>query len=801
MKKHFFIFFIFFSLTVYSQNYKYNISGMVKDNDNRALPFAEIILRNQLDSLLVNGTISDEKGSFLINRVISGKYLFSIHHIGFEIFNSEIEISDSNLIIPEVVLIEKNEGLEEITITGQRRLIKKDLNKTILDIENSIFKTGENSYRLLNIIPEIEIDGIGNIVFRGLEGVNIYINGKKVEFSRDQLMGYLKSIPSESIKTIEFSSVSSAEFDADNTGAVINIVLKEEYTYGFTGSIFSTFTQNRFSNYVNGIFLNYRKGKFNFQSNYIYINGSNFSDNIEIQESEALFFTQDENYKEDYDVNILKFGVDFHPLKNHILSVNYEFFKFNTNTLGESVTIFKNNDSNPVDSTAITSNLKKLFLGKNTLNTNYRIKLDSMGSLIDIGYSYVNYSNKSNSKINSTFFDSNGVEFIEAENTRIDNPLNVDINTYNIDWKKNINKNSNLNAGLKYSYSLTDNKIDFFNGEIPNEIINLNRTDNFSYDEKIVGIYASYKNKIEKFRYKLGLRSEYTSYLGTSFTSGIQISRNKWDFFPSIFAQQEINEDNSINFSFARKISRPSFQLLNPFEDIEDPFFMNRGNPELLPYFSSSYELTYSLKSKYTFILAHNNIQDKINNVYISEGNQIISTYDNINNQKDYLASINIPIKISSWYNMKIYSNLRYRRIDILGGNKQSFNKLIPYLSFGNKFNFSKSGYYFEIKARYLGKSFYSIYDLEPQGSIDLSFRKALFKDKLTLSINSSDPFNLKRIKINIVEGNFTRRIQNFLPTRTVSFSLSYNFSSGKKSTNRENINSPNDEEVNRLDR
>lgn len=798
----FLLLFLVVGFSAHGQENKFNISGEVVEKNYKPLPYAQLSLMNIKDSTLIDGAISKEDGTFIVDNVAAGKYIISANFLGYESVFKEIQILNQDIDLETIRLIETNLDLDEVVIKGRRKLITRELDKTVLDIQNSVFKDGENSYRLLNILPGVQVDGLGNIVFRGQERVIIYINGRKLELDGNQAMSYLKAIPSESIEKIELSSIPSAQYDAEDTGAIINIIFKKEYTYGFSGSINTSYTQHRFANYNSGALLNYRKGKFNFQTNYTYLTGSNFSDNIEDQQNANLVFTQEENYREDYGMHIVKIGVDFNISDNHTLGANYELTKFNVDTFGDATTAFKETlmSSSP-DSTSRTKNLKNLSRDQNSFDIFYRIKLDSIGSILDAGYSYVDYDNKDDSDIVSEFFQGNSdIPSQQPQNLFIDAPLKIAINTYNLDLKWFFDENSNLEIGGKYSFSLTNNRITYFNGFEPNRVINNNRSDEFRYDEKITGLYGSYMKKFEKFSYKVGLRTERTDYLGESKTTEIDITRNKWDFFPSVFAQQELGENSSINLSYGRRITRPSFQLLNPFEDVEDPYFLNKGNPELIPYYSDNYELNYNLKSKYSFTFAYSSTLDIINNVYLTEGEQVISTYENINDQRDYLISSSIPINVTNWYEISTYGNLRYRIIYINDESNRQFDIISPYVYISNKFNFEKSGVSFEINGRYLGKSFFSIYELRPQGSIDLNLKKVFLEGKLGIWINSNDPFNLKRIRIDIPEQNFTRNIQNFLPTRTISFGIYYNFSQGEKDTNRENVDPANQDELQRIE-
>lgn len=69
-----------------------------------------------------------------------------------------------------------------------------------------------------------------------------------------------------------------------------------------------------------------------------------------------------------------------------------------------------------------------------------------------------------------------------------------------------------------------------------------------------------------------------------------------------------------------------------------------------------------------------------------------------------------------------------------------------------------------------------------------MNIKKSFFKDKLTAMLSLGDPFNLYRIGWNVNETDFTRQIHRRIATRYISIGLTYNFSSGKKQTDRENV-------------
>lgn len=788
------------SLLLNAQN---SISGRIKDQNNKPAQDATITLRTLPDSVLQRGTVSNENGEFELNNVQKGSYVIHISFVGYDDYTANIFVDTAKISLNDIVLYPVNSMLRQVVVSARKPLIVKKSGKTIINIENSIYSTGENSYRLFNIIPGIQSDESGNINFRGQGNVKVYIDNRKMQLSGRQVMDYLKSIPSESIKSFEVSTVPGAEFDAENAGIIVNITLKDSYKYGLTGTLFSNYEQTRYPGFSNGFLLNYRIGKFNFQTNYSFIFAKGFSDNIEQQQfkNKPLFFGQDEKGRERVKLHSPKVGIDYNISDKQIIGANYEITYWDGNTNGTANTnVKKNATTSIIDSMFFTTNQKKMALTNQLVNVFYRNKLDSAGSKLDIGYDFVGYNNKITSNINSTFFLPDFTPTRPSESIQINNPLKIKVNTFNADIDKIFRKGYQWKIGSKFQHSVTDNNIIYYTGVAPDTKLDVNRTNNFEYKERILAFYSSLGKDWGKWSLNAGIRAEYTDYFGKSITTGVTISNNRLDFFPTIFLQRKFNPKNVLSFSYGRRISRPSYQVLNPFEDVEDPYFVNKGNPSLLPYFSNNIELSYLLASKYSFTVSYNTVKGAINNVYKTTGNNniIISTFGNVNDQENYGASLSIPISIAKWWQVNSYAYVGYTSVTLNERGGQVRSKVHSYFQVNNRFTLPKK-YYIEVFGNYLYNAFYSIYDLGPQAIINLSFKKSFLKDHLTFTLNANDPFNIKRIRINIGEQTFNRDLQNFLPIQKLSVGLSYNFFKGKKSTDREYIESTSQDAINRL--
>jgi hypothetical protein len=784
------------------------ISGMIKDSNHKPISYAIVTIKNSNDSSLIKYTTSTKNGMFEMKDVKAGKYILQIESISYTLFRKVITISSEDINLNEIVLFPDTIMLTDILVKSNTMpSIIRRLDKTIVTIDNTIYSKGDNAYNLLNLIPEVQSDNTGGILFRAEGGVKVYVDGRKIQLSGQELMQYIKSIPSESIKSYEISSISAAENDAENTTAIINIVLKSNYKYGLTGSMFSNFEENRYPVFSEGFLLNYRVGKFNFQTSYNYTNAKNFND----QKEEQYFYNPLVDYEKyvgsigTFISNNIKGGVDFNITSKQILGANYQISHSNLTSTSNGTNIAYTNYGTPsavIDSIFTTSNIQTGVLNNQLANIFYRNKFDSIGSRLDMGYTYVNYNNKQTSDIFNQFFYADSVPYRAPQTLYINNPLVIDINTFNFDILKVLKKNVIFKIGSKFEDSKTNNNILYYTGTPGNLTEDTSSSNTFEYDEKILAFYSSYSREYKKLSFNFGLRTEYTDYHGQSVTTAQLIANNGWNLFPSLFLQEKINDNSTINFSYGRSISRPSYEDLNPFERIQDSKYLFEGNPYLVPFYTNSFELSYLLFSKYTFAFEYKQTNNEINNVFRSDGtsdNLIVSTYANSNNLRDYTISASIPVTIAKWWAIRSYGNIRYKEITVKSDTPSyTRQKVTPYIWVNNSFSLPK-GYYIDVSGSFLYNAFYSIYDLGPQGAINISARKSFFKNILTVVFNSNDPFNLKRITMNINEATFSQKIQNFLPTRTFSIGLSYQFAKGKKNTNRENIESSNQESMNRL--
>ena len=106
--------------------------------------------------------------------------------------------------------------------------------------------------------------------------------------------------------------------------------------------------------------------------------------------------------------------------------------------------------------------------------------------------------------------------------------------------------------------------------------------------------YVSFTSAIKDFGYQAGLRAESSNYTGELINEKMNFSNSyPISLFPSLFLSQKLKNKQEFQISYTRRINRPNFFQLIPFTNYSDSLNITRGNPNLRPEFTNSFEFSY----------------------------------------------------------------------------------------------------------------------------------------------------------------------------------------------------------------
>ena len=119
---------LLFLLPLYSQNSTVTVSGIVKNkSDKQILPFVNVVLKKQKDSLFVTGTAGNEEGRFTIAGIPPGNYIIQFSYSGFAALNQNILVGSLSqfLDLGTIELQQDSGGLQTVTVIAKPDDISK----------------------------------------------------------------------------------------------------------------------------------------------------------------------------------------------------------------------------------------------------------------------------------------------------------------------------------------------------------------------------------------------------------------------------------------------------------------------------------------------------------------------------------------------------------------------------------------------------------------------------------------------------------------------------------------------------
>lgn len=758
----------------------FSLSGSIKSDKVQQM---EISLLDA-DNKLIKTEIADSNGKFGFSDLKSGTYHLKISRNGSEVYHSDnISLAD-NTTLPSIDLTIKS--IEGVTITKARPMIERQDGKMIMNVENSIASTGNSAFEVLEKAPGINIDNNDNISLRGKGNLLIQIDGKNTPMTGSDLANYLKGIPSSTIDKIEFITNPSSKYDAAGS-SIINIKLKKEQRKGTNGSISTSLGTGKYVKNNNSFSINHRNKKINIFGNYSFAyreayNGLVLDRNFYENNNFRKAYIQDNYLKFKFNSHVTKAGMDYYLDDKNVLgfSVGLVFNKFNINGDNSNVTLGSNHLPESTFTTVNASNDRWTNL---SFNLNHKYTIDSLGSEISTDFDYINYVNSSLQSFDTRTHEiADGTDNLDIIKGDMDGKLNI----YSLksDLNKNFKNDWKLETGIKTSFVKTDNDLKFFNASSGVLIPDLSKTNHFIYEENINALYGNVSKKWDKFKATAGLRMENTNVKGTQLTTSQINKRNYTQLFPSAVFSYDITDKSNLEVNFSRRITRPSYNQLNPFKFYLDPTTLKAGNPDLNAQTTMNYELTYSLSNKYFATLSYSKTSDNITDILkpVVENGQIITvqTIENLNSASNFGLYLIVPVKVTKWWDMNNSANFYYGSYtgNVSGtqiNNKGNFTFNINSI---NSFKLG-NGYTAELTGNYKAREVYAYLDMSPVWYLNIGAQKK-FKNNSILKFSFTDIFFTSNIKGQTVYNDYLENFAVKRDTRVVTLSYTYNFGSSK---------------------
>ena len=806
---------LFFYSFTFSQVKNGRITGLVKDMNEKAVIAATVSLLKTKDSSVAKLAITNKQGEFEFDKIAEGKYLVSVSAIGFQkAFSTAVEITSNNNIISltDFQLSTAAQSLGDVTVTSRRPLVENKIDRTVLNVEATITNAGLSALDVLEKSPGVAVDNNGIISLKGKQGVIVLMDGKQTFLSGNDLATLLKNMPANQLDQIEIMTQPPARYDATGNSGLINIKTKKSTQKGYNGSINLGYIQAVYPKTTNNINLNYRNNKINLFGNYSYSYWIGFNElsidryfKRDGNKFETLFdqFTFNKFVSPSHSV---RGGIDYSLSKKTTVGLTLNTVQNNNRPSGNGTTEFVNADYKVYERN-IVHNSGSGYWNNYGVNLNLRQVIDKSGKELTADVDYLRYDTRTRQQNDNFRFDANGNLIVNNNPGPYDDPSpfflrtnlpsDIRILSAKADYVNPFKKGGKLEAGWKSSLVQTDNNAQFT--RILNGVEEKDRRSNrFKYDENINALYVSFSRQFKKWGIQTGLRMEHTHAKGKQDVGGKGFDTSYVQLFPTAYLSYAADKNNNFTLSYGRRVERPSYQDMNPFQFFLDQFTYREGNSSLRPQFSHNIELAYNYKGQLNVAANFSHTNNVISDVLRQNDDTKVTflTKENVSQRTNIGLSINYNKPLTKWWTLSAFVNVFNNNYKgVVNGIRLNADISSFMFNANNQFRFKK-GWGAEISGFYRTKLLVSGLSIgEPMGVLSFGGSKQILKGKGTIRLNLNDPFWIQYFRGVTQFGNIDTRIKSVWDNRRIVINFSYRFSKGQNVQQRRRSSSASEEQ------
>ena len=730
----------------------------------------------------------------------------------------------------------KVHNIQEVLMT--KKVFKKESDRFVYDISNAPVAKGSTTFDILKQTPLISTTDESTLKIAGKNNAIIYIDGKKSNMDAQSLAQFLKNTPAENIQKIEVITMPGSEFQVEASDGIINIVMKKKMTNGLNGNIRMASSANIYSSNSSSFSANYRKDKLGISANltgseniqpqsYVLRNGNSKATN----ESVGDIIDPNKNLG-----GYLNIDYQLTEKSNMALSWNTWANKSYNSTVNLFNTIRTLKQGNVWETKYSRSRNKEDARSyNNSVNLNYELKTDSLGSKLNLNAAYLNFKRFQSTDNNTYESTADGIDLYRSRYVSQSLPQIINNFSGMADYIQKFNNDLTVSVGGNYNKTKTDNDTQsvtsIFNAdgslaEVYNaegiKIDNpLSTPNHFLYDENIYGLYVTVEKKFsDKFSGKIGTRYEMTKSTGTSDNAQDvnlrNIERNYSNILPYLSLNYAINEKNNISYAFSSRMRRPSFWEINPVKNILTENNYVQNNPFVKASSSYNQELTYMFRNSYFLILNHSLEKDIITQVplqgipvhadgSVGTQNQLRYIRTNFGDKQEMSAMFGIQKSFfkQAWttnFNIGVQHNKNNGSLSVdpttgdifpLYTNNTSSTSFVVQTNNNIRLD-QKKTWFAGVNFFYVDKQQIELGMLKNLSSLDLSLKKIWNDWTFTVNVNDILKTNIVEVEDYQANGNYNY-VQNNMYRQSVGASIVYSFGNQKVKKVR-NIESASDE-------
>lgn len=488
----------------------------------------------------------------------------------------------------------KAKEIEAVTLVARKPTVESKIDRTVFNVSNSSILAGNTTWDVLRMTPLLSIDNNDVIKAEG-ESVTVYINDRKTVFTGKELKEYLATIPADNLMKIEVITSPSSRYES--AGSVINIVLKKRDDEGLKGSVTFNNRQNTKNSQYSNLNLNYHKKSFTQT-----LIGS-YSDNINVEKRYSLNTLYANNFAREIS------SQNTNKSQSPSVSSTSEFELNSKNTIGLILEYYQGRR-------VAFSNSDRTEFMNDVLQNSYLQNQNSSGlnRMLGTNFFYKYYDKEKNRildvNVGSNYESQSSDNDIIIRKSTTPTPTETGIISNNqtrnyylkIDYTQPLGEKGTLEVGGKMDFNNNVSPYNLYGNSLdPSQInANLQRNDNFRYEDNINSLYINYsKTFFKKLETRVGLRYENIHFKLQQDVAGTKRKDSYGTFLPNLLLKYSFSDKYDLSLTYNRNIWRPWYTEFNPFLLPNNDGLYSRGNMDLEPNPSDRVVMKFGILKKY----------------------------------------------------------------------------------------------------------------------------------------------------------------------------------------------------------
>ncbi|MBP5387037.1 MAG: TonB-dependent receptor, partial [Prevotella sp.] len=730
-----------------------HLTGTIIDEQGLPVAYANIAVLNPTDSTLLGGGVSNESGYFAIPYEQS-IVLARISYVGYKIIYKMCEQPE----IGTIRMLPDNYTLKNVTVKGYKPTMKMISDGMEIDVQNTLLADAGSGLDVLSQLPRVNVTANGSVEVFGKGRPEIYINGKKMRNK-----GELEQLSSKEIKSVEVITMPGAKYDAQ-LGSVIRINTIKRRGDGF--SIYSMARGTYFHEFGNavGVSMTYRKSglEMNFYPYFVnnYIGEDNhFSSTLHMNDHDTktmqhgLFKDRTQSFVPDF-----KLSYDFDA--NHSIGASYRYqktVKYNGQQTSDYTVYYNDKEQGSVKS----NDTRDWDVVYHNANAYYTGKVGGWDLNADGSYVHTIVDRGQLIRENSQEYDSRIIHTSSTQDSRL--YAGKLIAAYKL-------PHGEFSFGTELTYS-------HVNADNHNPEGYITESDNEIKEHNYAG-FASYNQQFGHWSLEAGVRYEYVH--SDYYNYGVldnDISRRYNGLYPNLSASWNKGKWG-LQFAYSKKTRRPSYGQLRSYQQYDNRYVYEGGNPELQPAIYHTLEtmlnwqwvnFTLSYRYQKDFMLWKNDLYGTQEIAY--------ATFINIDHKQEVVASLVLQPKFG-WYRPELELGYIHQFFDAKKyGYVTNLRRPAITVTLNNRFVIDKSCW-IGLRGRYVSSHDNVSQEIDGFWTFSAQAYKSFFNGALAFNLTINDIFNnnFEKWKMRTHSVEISKDCNNHSMTRGISLQVTYNF-------------------------